>query len=102
MQLLKVVAEDKLVVLEVQISQTFLKTFLVTLEVEEDLEVEEAVTIEDLIYDMIYQLLLKKHIKEKNKIYNFQPQKSVTLAKEMVLNLVIRQIDVPIVVEMEK
>ena len=51
---------------------------------------------------MIYQFLLKKLIKGKNKISNFQLLKNVILAKEMALNLVIHQIDVPIVVEMEK
>jgi hypothetical protein len=45
---------------------------------------------------------LKRLTKEKNKILNFQLQKNVILAKEMALNLVILQIDVHIVVEMEK
>ena len=51
---------------------------------------------------MICQFLLKKLIKEKNKISNFQLLKNVILAKEMDLNLVILQTDAAIVEEMEK
>ena len=51
---------------------------------------------------MIYQFLLKKLIKEKNKISNFQLLKNVMFVKEMALNLVIHRIDVAIVVETEK
>jgi hypothetical protein len=51
---------------------------------------------------MIYQSHLKKLTKVKNKILNFQLQKNVILAKEMVQNQVTLLIDVLIVVEMEK
>ena len=51
---------------------------------------------------MIYQLHLKKHIKEKNKILNFQRQKNVIHVREMAQNQVTLQIDALIVVETAK
>ena len=51
---------------------------------------------------MTYQLLLKKHLREKNNILNFQQQKSALPAKEMVQNQVIPQINAQLVEVMVK
>ena len=51
---------------------------------------------------MIFQFHLKKLIRVKNRILNFQRLKNATLVKEMAQNQVILLTDVLIVVEMEK
>jgi hypothetical protein len=68
MRLLKVEAvEDRAVVLVELIFQIYLKIFSEILVADNQRE-EEKPTIEALICDMIYLLLLKKPMKEKNRI----------------------------------